>query len=666
MERKYRQTGFPVRTFLSSAEEKEFRLWYDQVSKHKNLNPNPDDQNQYYDYRGYWKYDDRNGILNEGSEAHFTDKYKTPGHPTFSNESIYSNDKNPGGSWSQDDKGTWYFNHSEYTGKHADRTFNYLDGTGEFSILQGDTLRDRNQIKRKYKGGGFVRNLPEATVTANSNIRFVTSADDPRYKAYQDSLNLYNKYIERYAPEMRRNLEAKKFQDEEYKGQDISDWTVQQIAKKDPAIYFKKGTKEYDETIKWTKKHWGRKEHPNIAPVAVWETGEYEFTGLREYKKPTQPIEVRPLPNQLPSRPAPTLNAPEGRNLIDIQTYNVDPWDKTFGNIPPHAIDEMKRGHRDKVKMHRTYDKNGNVVELWGSDYNDSIRENLIPYGHPDRKGFNSGQEFIQERQRKGMRPVMNRPRQYRSGGFVIPENKNQSTNHIDELDQYLEARRNYINKAESVNNTRDQLQNEEERVSLVRENISKTALRALYDDKFRYENFSNLIGPACTSSACMIDQLSGATIPSDVSVFGIPRKAGDKIPMIPGTTSWKNYAQKIGYESLPYNENDTIPGDRIMWNNGTQGHTIIKVDGEEDTVYSPGSPGQIESNYPVQKRLSLDMPRVYRYVGGVNNIKENLENQQREMPEMPTYEHRNIPGLPARVQVDKSNMQLKKRSYKN
>jgi hypothetical protein len=32
-----------------------------------------------------------------GPNKHFPDTYKTPLHPTFSNESIYSNDFTPGG-----------------------------------------------------------------------------------------------------------------------------------------------------------------------------------------------------------------------------------------------------------------------------------------------------------------------------------------------------------------------------------------------------------------------------------------------------------------------------------------------------------------------------------------------------------------------------------------
>jgi len=138
--RKY-QSGGKFTTSLTPSEEKEFNSWYNKVADFKKLNPNPDDQRQGYDYRGYWKNEDRSEILKGDSNAHFIDKYKMPNHPTFSNESQYSNEKTKVGSLSKDNAGKWYFTHSPYTAKSAEKTYNYLKGTGEFSILGNDTLR---------------------------------------------------------------------------------------------------------------------------------------------------------------------------------------------------------------------------------------------------------------------------------------------------------------------------------------------------------------------------------------------------------------------------------------------------------------------------------------------------------------------------------------------
>lgn len=136
-------------TTLTVNEEKQFKDWYSKVAKRKNLNPNPDADGQDYDYRGYWKNEDRDDILGSNPNAHFPDKYKQPTHPTFSNESIYSNDKTPGGTWVRG-KGTWLFKHNKFTARQADRTADYLNGTGEGFILGTDTIIPN--IKKRMGG----------------------------------------------------------------------------------------------------------------------------------------------------------------------------------------------------------------------------------------------------------------------------------------------------------------------------------------------------------------------------------------------------------------------------------------------------------------------------------------------------------------------------------
>lgn len=136
-------------TALTNDEEKQFQSWYSKVAKYKNLNNNPDADGQDYDYRGYWKNEDRNGILGSNPNAHFTDKYKQPTHPTFSDESQYSNNETPGGTWVKG-KDTWLFKHNKYTARQANRTADYLNGTGEGYILGTDTIIPN---KRKKMGG---------------------------------------------------------------------------------------------------------------------------------------------------------------------------------------------------------------------------------------------------------------------------------------------------------------------------------------------------------------------------------------------------------------------------------------------------------------------------------------------------------------------------------
>src|SRR5690606_18100608 len=86
--------------------EKEFQQWYKTISEHKGLNPNPDDPQQLYDYRAFYDKEPElaQQLLTDDPEAHFTDVGKLPGHPTFSNESIYFNEsnRNLAGRWDGD------------------------------------------------------------------------------------------------------------------------------------------------------------------------------------------------------------------------------------------------------------------------------------------------------------------------------------------------------------------------------------------------------------------------------------------------------------------------------------------------------------------------------------------------------------------------------------
>lgn len=160
----------PYTTKLNPKEEFEFRQWYKTLADKKGLNPNFDAEEHYYDYRGFWKNEDRYGILNEDSNVHFTDRYKKPGHPTFSNESIYSKGNTIGGNWVQDKNGNWLFNHSEYTKQYKNKTKEYLKGTGEGYIIDGDTIIDKKQL-----GGNMKHKLVEVNIGGNSKLIRVPS-----------------------------------------------------------------------------------------------------------------------------------------------------------------------------------------------------------------------------------------------------------------------------------------------------------------------------------------------------------------------------------------------------------------------------------------------------------------------------------------------------------
>ena len=79
-------------TKLSAGDEQEFQVWFDRYVREVHgplIQMNPDEKEQYYDYRGYWK--DNRGEASKPMKRgqHLTDRYKIPGHPSFSIESKY-------------------------------------------------------------------------------------------------------------------------------------------------------------------------------------------------------------------------------------------------------------------------------------------------------------------------------------------------------------------------------------------------------------------------------------------------------------------------------------------------------------------------------------------------------------------------------------------------
>ena len=149
----------------SDKDEADFRDWYARVSEYKGLNPDPDDGNQYYDYRTFWKENPdgmADKMLTDDADAHFTDRYKLPGHPTFSNESMYSNDETPGGSWERKD-GKWYFTPSDYTRTYLDRTLYYLAGDKDNGIYIDGEYR---MVPKKDDGG----NVSSYTVKSGDTL----------------------------------------------------------------------------------------------------------------------------------------------------------------------------------------------------------------------------------------------------------------------------------------------------------------------------------------------------------------------------------------------------------------------------------------------------------------------------------------------------------------
>jgi hypothetical protein len=87
----YALPGVSYVTKLSDSEEKSFNQW---VESNK-IPFDPKESFQDYDMRGYYKelQEGGAGAVFDPERMHFTDKYKTPFHESFSNESKYADQK---------------------------------------------------------------------------------------------------------------------------------------------------------------------------------------------------------------------------------------------------------------------------------------------------------------------------------------------------------------------------------------------------------------------------------------------------------------------------------------------------------------------------------------------------------------------------------------------
>lgn len=97
-----------IKETYNNAGRGSYQAWKQAIKEHKGIDI---DKDPTYDYEGYYRSNPEHAwaFLNDDPEAHFTDKYKTAAHPSFSDESIYSGTRNKynptgmrGGRWMGD------------------------------------------------------------------------------------------------------------------------------------------------------------------------------------------------------------------------------------------------------------------------------------------------------------------------------------------------------------------------------------------------------------------------------------------------------------------------------------------------------------------------------------------------------------------------------------
>lgn len=213
--KKYQNGGGTV---LQKGEEAKYQKW-------KSSLPTRLQYEEDYDLKGFWKENPTWSPSVPG--AHMTDKYKLPNHPTFSNESVYFNNatKDRAGHWLETDSSWNYIPYNpsvkdtiierkkyggySTTGYKADSP----DRNNPYNIIPSGRITMQNVPhpvlgidnfgnKQMMQPGGEYQFQGDRVFEVPAMQRggvppiYVDSINDPRYRAYQDSLGLYNRGVE--------------------------------------------------------------------------------------------------------------------------------------------------------------------------------------------------------------------------------------------------------------------------------------------------------------------------------------------------------------------------------------------------------------------------------------------------------------------------------------
>lgn len=128
-------------TKLTSDEEKAFQQWAEQESIKTGRDKFRDLED--YDLKGAWK-ELQQGTMSEDERGHLGDKYKKPNHPTFSDQSIYHNTKDPktgtkyeGGTWGKEGEKDTYTPSKHVLKFHGDTGLsNYFNDVEPEALLK--------------------------------------------------------------------------------------------------------------------------------------------------------------------------------------------------------------------------------------------------------------------------------------------------------------------------------------------------------------------------------------------------------------------------------------------------------------------------------------------------------------------------------------------------
>lgn len=170
-----------------------YTKWKQKIKEHKNIDI---DNDPTYDYEGFYNSNPSKAwdMLNKDSNAHFTDKYKTVYHPSFSDESIYSgyrNQFNPngitGGTWIDDNN--YIMSQSQFDNDwNTDATLDYFNSAEDSPVNlyapDGATVLKGITVTPNKFGGGGKKNYRIARL--NSNGKPVIDYSIPAFSSEQE------------------------------------------------------------------------------------------------------------------------------------------------------------------------------------------------------------------------------------------------------------------------------------------------------------------------------------------------------------------------------------------------------------------------------------------------------------------------------------------------
>jgi len=167
----------------------------------RNIQPSYDYDDQQFHQNDPAGYDE---FIN--GPGHAPDTYKFPNHPTFSKESMYSNEETPGGEWMENPNGSWKFKASSTNRKNMSKEemqdyFNQVEPGNELEYKDGGIYMDlTNDEIEEYRKGGYivedisVPELNQAQKGGNTSVH--VDKNGTKTTKYRDSSNTVHYKVE--------------------------------------------------------------------------------------------------------------------------------------------------------------------------------------------------------------------------------------------------------------------------------------------------------------------------------------------------------------------------------------------------------------------------------------------------------------------------------------